>query len=143
MLRTPVCFHILSSSLSFNFLCLLSLFSIYLDGCTSLYHTVVTVGVFLFRENVQHFSFVLTNLEAKWTFGFCRLAPNCETALVFLSYLPWHELFYKMLNLCAELTQSSNSGQFFFVLLANVILCILRSTKSAASDIIDFIVIVK
>jgi hypothetical protein len=62
---------------------------------------------------VQHFSFVLTNLEAKWTFGFCRLAPNCETALVFLSYLPWHELFYKMLNLCAELTQSSNSGQFF------------------------------
>jgi hypothetical protein len=28
-------------------------------------------------------------------------------------FMPWHELFYKMLNLCAELTQSSNSGQFF------------------------------
>jgi hypothetical protein len=56
---------------------------------------------------------VLTNLEAKWTFGFCRLAPNSETALVFLSYLPWHELFYKLLNQCAELTQSSDSGQIY------------------------------
>ncbi len=83
--------------------------------CTPRYpgNILSQLGVFLYRENVQHFSFVLTNLEAKWTFGFCRLAPNCETALVFLSYLPWHELFYKMLNLCAELTQSSNSGKFF------------------------------
>lgn len=61
-------------------------------------------------DTVQHFSFVLTNEDAKWTFGFCRLAPNCETALVFLSGLPWHELFYKMLNQCAELIQSSDSA---------------------------------
>ncbi len=32
--------------------------------------------------NVQSFSFVLTNLDAQWTFGFCRLSPNSETALV-------------------------------------------------------------
>jgi hypothetical protein len=31
--------------------------------------------------------------------------------------LPWHELFYKMLNLCAELTQSSNSGQFLLFIM--------------------------
>eukprot|EP00092_Neocalanus_flemingeri_P008285 GFUD01008931.1.p1 GENE.GFUD01008931.1~~GFUD01008931.1.p1 ORF type:complete len:819 (+),score=266.16 GFUD01008931.1:116-2572(+) len=54
---------------------------------------------------VQHFSFVLTNLEAQWTFGFCRYAPNSETALCILSSLPWHELFFKMLNQCAELLQ--------------------------------------
>ena len=55
---------------------------------------------------VQHFSFVLTNLEAQWTFGFCRYAPNSETALCFLSSLPWHELFFKLLNQSAELLQS-------------------------------------
>jgi len=55
---------------------------------------------------VQHFSFVLTNLEAQWTFGFCRYAPNSETALCILSSLPWHELFFKMLNQCAELLQA-------------------------------------
>jgi len=55
---------------------------------------------------VQHFSFVLTNLEAQWTFGFCRYAPNSETALCILSSLPWHELFFKLLNQCAELLQA-------------------------------------
>ena len=54
---------------------------------------------------VQHFSFVLTNLEAQWTFGFCRYAPNSETALCILSSLPWHGLFFKMLNQCADLLQ--------------------------------------
>jgi len=62
---------------------------------------------------VQHFSFVLTNLEAKWTFGFCRYAPNGSTALVFLSSLPWHEFFYKLLNLSAELTQAPDSGELW------------------------------
>eukprot|EP00090_Calanus_glacialis_P005714 TRINITY_DN14425_c0_g1_i1.p1 TRINITY_DN14425_c0_g1~~TRINITY_DN14425_c0_g1_i1.p1 ORF type:complete len:818 (-),score=285.09 TRINITY_DN14425_c0_g1_i1:169-2622(-) len=55
---------------------------------------------------VQHFSFVLTNLEAQWTFGFCRYSPHCETALCILSSLPWHELFAKMLDQCAELLQA-------------------------------------
>jgi len=62
---------------------------------------------------VQHFSFVLTNQEAKWTFGFCRYAPNSETAIVILSCLPWHELFYKLLNKCAELTQHGDSGELW------------------------------
>jgi len=61
---------------------------------------------------VEHFSFVLTNLEAQWTFGFCRYAPNSETALCILSSLPWHELFYKMLNSCAELLHSDQLTTF-------------------------------
>ena len=54
---------------------------------------------------MQHFSFVLTSVESKWTFGFCRHAPNAQTALVIISYLPWHELFFKILNQIAELIQ--------------------------------------
>ncbi|CAD1473823.1 unnamed protein product, partial [Heterotrigona itama] len=43
---------------------------------------------------VQHFSFVLTSIDSKWTFGFCRHDPKTDTALVILSALPWHEIFY-------------------------------------------------
>lgn len=62
---------------------------------------------------IQHFSFVLTNLEAQWTYGFCRYSPNSDTALCILSYLPWHELFFKMLNQCAELIQNSGKLELF------------------------------
>ncbi|XP_064458650.1 DENN domain-containing protein 1A-like isoform X2 [Ornithodoros turicata] len=59
---------------------------------------------------VQHFSFVLTSVDSKWTFGFCRHAPNSPTCFVLLSYLPWHETFYKVLNEIAELTNRKDSG---------------------------------
>ncbi|XP_014212185.1 DENN domain-containing protein 1A [Copidosoma floridanum] len=59
---------------------------------------------------IQHFSFVLTSVDSKWTFGFCRHDPKTETALVILSALPWHETFYKLLNHIATLTASSNAG---------------------------------
>jgi hypothetical protein len=49
----------------------------------------------VFSVVVQHFSFVLTSIDSKWTFGFCRHDPKTETALVVLSALPWHETFYK------------------------------------------------
>ncbi|XP_063977019.1 DENN domain-containing protein 1B isoform X1 [Diachasmimorpha longicaudata] len=62
---------------------------------------------------VQHFSFVLTSIDSKWTFGFCRHDPKTETALVVLSSLPWHEMFYKLLNHIATLTSSSNSGDLW------------------------------
>lgn len=64
-------------------------------------------------SQIQHFSFVLTNLEAQWTYGFCRYSPNSDTALCILSYLPWHELFFKMLNQCAELIQNSGKLELF------------------------------
>uniref|UniRef100_A0A1Y1L742 UDENN domain-containing protein n=3 Tax=Photinus pyralis TaxID=7054 RepID=A0A1Y1L742_PHOPY len=64
---------------------------------------------------IQHYSFVLTDIESKWTFGFCRHDPKSETALVVLTYLPWHQAFYKFLDNIAVLTQSPRSedlGEF-------------------------------
>ncbi|GFT23150.1 DENN domain-containing protein 1A [Nephila pilipes] len=58
---------------------------------------------------VQHFSFVLTNIDSEWTFGFCRHASNSSTCFVILSYLPWHEVFYKILNHVAELTNKEEA----------------------------------
>lgn len=60
---------------------------------------------------VHHFSFVLTNIDSKWTFGFCRHAPNSPTCFVLLSYLPWHEIFYKVLNHVADLSHKEKIGQ--------------------------------
>ncbi|KAK4315826.1 hypothetical protein Pmani_012982 [Petrolisthes manimaculis] len=55
------------------------------------------------RSTVQHFSFVLTSLDSKWTYGYCRHAPGQETAIIILSHLPWHQTFYKLLNHLSEL----------------------------------------
>ena len=62
-------------------------------------------------SNVQNFSFVMTDAEAKWTYGFCRIAPSTETALVILSGLPWHETFYKILNFVAELLNNASGDK--------------------------------
>ncbi|XP_055365216.1 DENN domain-containing protein 1B isoform X2 [Betta splendens] len=51
---------------------------------------------------VQHFTFVLTDLEGCQRFGFCRLTKNTHTCLCILSYLPWFEVFYKLLNNLAD-----------------------------------------
>ncbi|XP_045464252.1 DENN domain-containing protein 1B isoform X2 [Harmonia axyridis] len=58
---------------------------------------------------IQHYSFVLTNNESKWTFGFCRHDPNSQTAIVVLSYLPWHHAFYKFLDTTASLMHSTRA----------------------------------
>ena len=61
-------------------------------------------------ENVVHFSFVLTSIDSKWTFGFVRHAAksqSCNTCLVLLSSLPWADTFYKLLNQISELTNNS------------------------------------
>ncbi|XP_071628069.1 DENN domain-containing protein 1A isoform X5 [Temnothorax longispinosus] len=71
---------------------------------------------------VQHFSFVLTSIDSKWTFGFCRHDPKTETALVVLSALPWHETFYKLLNHIASLT-SNASGEDLWKFLESVHTC--------------------
>ncbi|XP_041091766.1 DENN domain-containing protein 1B [Polyodon spathula] len=51
---------------------------------------------------VQHFTFVLTDLEGQQRFGFCRLTSGSRTCLCILSYLPWFEVFYKLLNNLAD-----------------------------------------
>ncbi|XP_063235745.1 DENN domain-containing protein 1B isoform X1 [Bacillus rossius redtenbacheri] len=65
------------------------------------------------NTTVQHYSFVLTNVDSKWTFGFCRHDPKSETALVILSYLPWHESFYKLLNQIAQITHGPKSDELW------------------------------
>ncbi|CAK1554188.1 unnamed protein product [Leptosia nina] len=52
---------------------------------------------------VQHYSFVLTSADRKFTFGFCRYDPKSNTTLLLLSHLPWHDIFYKLLNSIASL----------------------------------------
>nr|XP_036860578.1 DENN domain-containing protein 1B isoform X4 [Manis javanica] len=50
----------------------------------------------------QHFTFVLTDIESKQRFGFCRLTPGGRICLCILSYLPWFEVYYKLLNTLAD-----------------------------------------
>ncbi|XP_037546108.1 DENN domain-containing protein 1B [Nematolebias whitei] len=51
---------------------------------------------------VQNFTFVLTDLEGCQQFGFCRLTSSTHSCLCILSYLPWFEVFYKLLNNLAD-----------------------------------------
>lgn len=48
-----------------------------------------------FSSFAQHYSFVLTSVDSKYTFCFCRFDPKSNTTLVLLSHLPWHDIFYK------------------------------------------------
>ncbi|XP_013179558.1 PREDICTED: DENN domain-containing protein 1B isoform X2 [Papilio xuthus] len=52
---------------------------------------------------IQHYSFVLTSVDSKYTFCFCRYDPKVNTAVVLLSHLPWHDIFYKLLDSIAQL----------------------------------------
>ncbi|KAM9857604.1 DENN domain-containing protein 1B [Aulostomus maculatus] len=54
------------------------------------------------RVAVQHFTFALTDIEGCQRFGFCRLTSSTQTCLCILSYLPWFEVFYKLLNNLAD-----------------------------------------
>ncbi|XP_051940811.1 DENN domain-containing protein 1B isoform X3 [Hippocampus zosterae] len=51
---------------------------------------------------VQHFTFVLTDIEGCQRFGFCRVNNSSQMCLCILSYLPWFEVFYKFLNTLAD-----------------------------------------
>ena len=66
--------------------------------------------LFFFSNTAQSFSFVLTNVDSKWIFGFCRLAPGAQRALVIISYLPWHDFFFKVLNQITELAQEQSGS---------------------------------
>jgi DENN domain-containing protein 1 len=56
---------------------------------------------------VQIFSFVLTNIDAKWRFGFCRHDPKTDVVMVLITYLPWHDIFIRFLNVLAEIKKTS------------------------------------
>ncbi|XP_028175942.1 DENN domain-containing protein 1A isoform X2 [Ostrinia nubilalis] len=60
---------------------------------------------------VQQYSFVLTSVDSKYTFCFCRYDPKANTALVLLSHLPWHDIFYKLLTCIANLLNGPEKGE--------------------------------
>ncbi|KJH44526.1 DENN domain protein [Dictyocaulus viviparus] len=49
-------------------------------------------------EAVQLFSFVLTDSQSQYTFGFCRYTPRNNTCICILSGFSWPGVFYKVLN---------------------------------------------
>ncbi|KAJ1364616.1 hypothetical protein KIN20_024740 [Parelaphostrongylus tenuis] len=48
-------------------------------------------------EAVQLFSFVLTDSQSQYTFGFCRFTPRSNTCICILSGFSWPGVFYKVL----------------------------------------------
>ncbi|XP_055374162.1 DENN domain-containing protein 1B isoform X6 [Condylostylus longicornis] len=63
------------------------------------------------NESVQTYSFVLTSDDSKWRFGFCRHDPKTQTAMVIITYLPWHDTFLRLLGVLGELRRKNN-GEF-------------------------------
>ncbi|KAM8827588.1 DENN domain-containing protein 1A isoform 2-T2 [Spinachia spinachia] len=83
--------------------------------------TLRTVPKFCFPFNMdsltvnqvgQNFTFVLTDIESKQRFGFCRLSSGAHTCYCILSYLPWFEVFYKLLNILADYTIKGQESQW-------------------------------
>uniref|UniRef100_A0A8C3AY21 DENN domain containing 1A n=1 Tax=Cyclopterus lumpus TaxID=8103 RepID=A0A8C3AY21_CYCLU len=60
----------------------------------------------------QNFTFVLTDIESKQRFGFCRLSSGAHTCYCIVSYLPWFEVFYKLLNILADYTIKGQESQW-------------------------------
>ncbi|XP_065100007.1 DENN domain-containing protein 1A isoform X2 [Paramisgurnus dabryanus] len=83
--------------------------------------TLQTIPKFCFPFNVdsmvvnqvgQNFTFVLTDIESKQRFGFCRLSSGAHSCHCILSYLPWFEVFYKLLNILADYTTKGQDSQW-------------------------------
>ncbi|XP_035878090.1 DENN domain-containing protein 1A isoform X5 [Phyllostomus discolor] len=60
----------------------------------------------------QNFTFVLTDIDSKQRFGFCRLSSGAKSCFCILSYLPWFEVFYKLLNILADYTTKGQESQW-------------------------------
>ncbi|XP_075691626.1 DENN domain-containing protein 1A isoform X2 [Rhinoderma darwinii] len=59
----------------------------------------------------QNFTFVLTDIDSKHRFGFCRLSSGAKSCFCILSYLPWFEVFYKLLNILADYSLKNQDTQ--------------------------------
>uniref|UniRef100_A0A672J557 DENN/MADD domain containing 1A n=1 Tax=Salarias fasciatus TaxID=181472 RepID=A0A672J557_SALFA len=66
----------------------------------------------IFNQVGQNFTFVLTDIESKQRFGFCRLSSGAHTCYCILSYLPWFEVFYKLLNILADYRVKGQESQW-------------------------------
>ncbi|XP_078282510.1 DENN domain-containing protein 1A isoform X3 [Rhinoraja longicauda] len=78
----------------------------------------------------QNFTFVLTDIDSKQRFGFCRLSSGAKTCSCFLSYLPWFEVFYKLLNILAEYTAKGQDCQWKDLL--HILYCIVPPEPGVA-----------
>ncbi|NXJ87816.1 DEN1A protein, partial [Corythaixoides concolor] len=71
--------------------------------------------LFIFSHSVnqvgQNFTFVLTDIDSKQRFGFCRLSSGAKSCFCILSYLPWFEVFYKLLNVLADYSAKGQDSQ--------------------------------
>ncbi|CAG5117321.1 unnamed protein product [Candidula unifasciata] len=61
-------------------------------------------------SKVDHFTFVLTDLDSMFRFGYSRHATGHQTCLCIVSWLPWFEIFYKMLDFLAEIMNRSEKN---------------------------------
>ncbi|KAI3368603.1 hypothetical protein L3Q82_025611 [Scortum barcoo] len=61
----------------------------------------------------QNFTFVLTDIDSKQRFGFCRLTQGCRVCICLLSYLPWFEIYYKLLNTLADYLTKHQNEQLY------------------------------
>ncbi|NXY41064.1 DEN1A protein, partial [Ceuthmochares aereus] len=72
-------------------------------------------ALFIFSHAVnqvgQNFTFVLTDIDSKQRFGFCRLSSGAKSCFCILSYLPWFEVFYKLLNVLADYSAKGQDSQ--------------------------------
>lgn len=60
-------------------------------------------------DTEEHFTFVLTDLQGKYRFGFCRYPPKGETCMCFLSDFPWYKIFYRVLDKISDLRHDFQS----------------------------------
>ncbi|CAL1545599.1 unnamed protein product [Lymnaea stagnalis] len=67
-------------------------------------------------STVDHFSFVLTDLDGLFRFGYCRHGTGHQTCLCIVSWLPWYEIFYKLLDLIADITNKSENNNVMTLL---------------------------
>ncbi|GAB1607797.1 DENN domain-containing protein 1C-like isoform X7 [Argonauta hians] len=65
---------------------------------------------------VDYFTFVLTDTKSKFTYGFCRHATGAQTCLCILSSVPWFEIFYRFLNLLAEISNRTEKNDVSLLL---------------------------
>ncbi|XP_060126302.1 DENN domain-containing protein 1A [Zootoca vivipara] len=79
--------------------------------CFPFYVDSLTIG-----QVGQNFTFVLTDIDSKQRFGFCRLSSGAKTCFCILSYLPWFEVFYKLLNILADYSAKGQESQWYELL---------------------------
>lgn len=73
----------------------------------------VTKFVFPFHSSfisssVDCFTFVLTDGDGTFKFGFCRLSTDSNICHCLVSYYPWFSVFYGLLNHFVEMKKSSD-----------------------------------